>query len=55
MVAQAALDQAKINFGYTDIRSPIDGRIGLANYTMGNLVSPRPACSPPSSATIRST
>ncbi len=38
--AQAALDQANINLGYTEIRSPIDGRIGLANYTVGNLVGP---------------
>src|SRR6476660_4176450 len=30
MEAQAALDQADINLGYTEIRSPIDGRIGLA-------------------------
>jgi membrane fusion protein, multidrug efflux system len=37
---QAALDQANINLGYTDIRSPIDGRIGIANYTVGNLVGP---------------
>jgi membrane fusion protein (multidrug efflux system) len=27
--AQALLDQAEINLGYTEIRSPIDGRIGL--------------------------
>jgi membrane fusion protein (multidrug efflux system) len=40
MVAQAALDQAKINFDYTEIHSPIDGQIGLANYTVGNLVGP---------------
>ncbi len=38
--AQAALDQAKINLGYTEIRSPIDGRIGIAKYTVGNLVGP---------------
>ncbi len=38
--AKALLEQAKINFGYTEIRTPIDGRIGLANYTVGNLVSP---------------
>jgi membrane fusion protein, multidrug efflux system len=37
--AQALLEQAKINLGYTEIRSPIDGRIGLANFTVGNLVS----------------
>src|SRR5437870_7085643 len=38
MEAQAALDQAEINLGYTEIRSPIDGRIGLAIFTEGNLV-----------------
>ena len=38
--AQALLDQAEINLGYTEIRSPIDGRIGLAIYTVGNLVQP---------------
>ena len=38
MEAQAALDQAEINLGYTEIRSPIDGRIGLAIVTEGNLV-----------------
>jgi membrane fusion protein (multidrug efflux system) len=40
MEAQAALDQAQINLGYTEIRSPIDGRIGLATFTEGNLVQP---------------
>lgn len=40
MEAQAALDQAQINLGYTEIRSPIDGRIGIANFTIGNLVGP---------------
>jgi membrane fusion protein, multidrug efflux system len=40
MEAQAALDQAEINLGYTEIRSPIDGRIGLATFTQGNLVQP---------------
>jgi membrane fusion protein, multidrug efflux system len=38
--AQALLDQAEINLGYTEIRSPIDGRIGLARFTEGNLVQP---------------
>jgi membrane fusion protein (multidrug efflux system) len=38
--AQAHLDQAEINLGYTEIRSPIDGRIGLAIFTVGNLVQP---------------
>jgi membrane fusion protein, multidrug efflux system len=40
MEAQAALEQAEINLGYTEIRSPIDGRIGLAIFTKGNLVQP---------------
>ena len=40
LAAQALLDQADINLGYTQIRSPIDGRIGLANFTVGNLVDP---------------
>ncbi|MBV9514309.1 MAG: efflux RND transporter periplasmic adaptor subunit [Mycobacteriaceae bacterium] len=38
--AEATLQQAEINLGYTEIRSPIDGRIGLANFTVGNLVEP---------------
>jgi membrane fusion protein (multidrug efflux system) len=38
--AQALLEQAKINLSYTEIYAPIDGRIGIANYTVGNLVSP---------------
>lgn len=38
--AQAALEQAEINLRYTEIHAPIDGRIGLANFTVGNLVGP---------------
>jgi membrane fusion protein (multidrug efflux system) len=38
--AKAALTQAEVNLDYTDIRSPIDGRIGRTAYTMGNLVNP---------------
>jgi len=38
MQAQALLEQAEINLGYTEIRSPIDGKIGIANFTVGNLV-----------------
>jgi membrane fusion protein (multidrug efflux system) len=37
---QAALTQAQVNLGYTDIRSPINGRIGRTMYTVGNLVNP---------------
>ena len=40
LAAQAQLDQAEINLGYTEIRSPIDGRIGIAIFTVGNLVGP---------------
>ena len=40
MEEKAALEQAEINLGYTEIRSPIDGRIGLAILTKGNLVQP---------------
>jgi membrane fusion protein (multidrug efflux system) len=38
--AQAQLEQAEINLSYTEIRSPINGRIGLAIFTVGNLVQP---------------
>lgn len=38
--AEAALASAKLDLGYTRILSPIDGWIGLANYTVGNLVGP---------------
>lgn len=36
--AQAALDQANLNLGYTTIRSPITGVAGLAQVRVGNLV-----------------
>jgi membrane fusion protein, multidrug efflux system len=38
--AQAALEQAKINLSYTEIYAPLDGRIGRAAYSVGNLVGP---------------
>lgn len=38
--AQADIKTARINLGYTTIASPIDGRIGATNYTVGNLVGP---------------
>jgi membrane fusion protein, multidrug efflux system len=37
---KAALTLAEENLGYTDIYSPIDGRISITNYTIGNLVNP---------------
>ncbi|RFB75672.1 efflux RND transporter periplasmic adaptor subunit [Methylovirgula sp. 4M-Z18] len=36
---KAALTIAQENLGYTDIRAPIDGRIGLTALTKGNLVN----------------
>jgi membrane fusion protein (multidrug efflux system) len=38
--ARAALEQAEINLGYTLIRAPVAGRIGRANISVGNVVSP---------------
>ena len=38
--AQAALEQAQINLGYTDIHAPIGGRISRAAVSVGNLVGP---------------
>ena len=40
LTAQANLDTAKINLGYTDIRSPIAGKISRTKITKGNVVSP---------------
>ena len=37
--AQAQLETAQIDLDYTDIHSPIDGRIGRTSVTIGNLVS----------------
>jgi membrane fusion protein, multidrug efflux system len=38
--AQAQLHQSQINLDYTEIKSPIDGRIGRTSITIGNVVSP---------------
>ena len=38
--AEAQLRDAQINLSYTEIRSPIDGRIGRASASPGNIVSP---------------
>jgi membrane fusion protein, multidrug efflux system len=38
--AQAALEQAEINLGYTEIHAPIAGRISRADFSVGNLVGP---------------
>src|SRR5262249_25026676 len=39
--AQAALEQAKINFNYTEIKAPIAGRIGQSIFTVGSYVTPQ--------------
>lgn len=38
--AKAALEKAELNLAYTEIKAPIDGRIGRAAYAVGNLVGP---------------
>src|SRR5712672_2441877 len=38
--AQAQVQSSKINLNYTEIRSPIDGKIGRTAVTEGNVVSP---------------
>lgn len=38
--AEAALQAAQLNLDYTEIRAPINGSIGLARYSVGNLVGP---------------
>ncbi|MEL7727221.1 MULTISPECIES: efflux RND transporter periplasmic adaptor subunit [Achromobacter] len=37
--AQAALDYAKLNLGYTSIEAPVDGRVSRAEVTEGNVVA----------------
>jgi membrane fusion protein (multidrug efflux system) len=38
--AEAQLQQSKINLDYTEIRAPIDGKIGRTAITAGNYVNP---------------
>jgi membrane fusion protein (multidrug efflux system) len=40
LIAKAQLEIAQLNLSYTEIDAPISGRIGLANFTVGNLVGP---------------
>src|SRR5262245_59005441 len=37
---EAAVEQAKLNLGYTKIKSPIDGVAGIATAQVGDLVGP---------------
>jgi membrane fusion protein (multidrug efflux system) len=38
--ANAQLQTAQLNLGYTEIRAPIAGRIGISNISEGNVVGP---------------
>jgi membrane fusion protein (multidrug efflux system) len=40
LAAEAQLQQSQINLGYTEIRAPIDGKIGRTAVTAGNYVGP---------------
>ncbi|VFU09403.1 efflux RND transporter periplasmic adaptor subunit [Methylocella tundrae] len=40
LVAQANLQTAQINLGYTEIKAPISGMIGRTSVTKGNVVGP---------------
>ncbi len=37
--AQAALQTARLNLGYTQVKAPVSGRVGRIEITVGNLVS----------------
>jgi membrane fusion protein, multidrug efflux system len=41
--AQAALQAARLNLDYTQIRAPVTGRVGRLEITVGNLVAAGPA------------
>jgi membrane fusion protein, multidrug efflux system len=38
--AQAAVEKAKIDLGFTEIRSPVDGIVGVAQAQLGDFVGP---------------
>jgi len=40
--AQASLQSARLNLGYTEVRAPVAGRVGKLEITVGNLVSEGP-------------
>jgi len=41
--AQADLQAARLNLGYTEIRAPVSGRVGKIEITVGNLIAAGPA------------
>jgi membrane fusion protein (multidrug efflux system) len=38
--AEAAVEKARIDLGFTEVRSPVDGIVGLAQAQLGDLVGP---------------
>ncbi len=38
--AQAQFNDANRNLGYTNVKAPVDGKVGIINVTVGNYVSP---------------
>ncbi|WP_375459580.1 efflux RND transporter periplasmic adaptor subunit [uncultured Enterovirga sp.] len=40
--AEAALQSARLNLGYTEVRAPVSGRVGRREITVGNLVAAGP-------------
>jgi multidrug efflux system membrane fusion protein len=40
--AEAALQSARLNLGYTQVRAPVSGRVGRLEITVGNLVAAGP-------------
>ncbi len=40
--AKAALQTARLNLGYTEVRAPVEGRVGRLEVTVGNLVAAGP-------------
>jgi multidrug efflux system membrane fusion protein len=43
LAAQAALDSARLDLGYAEIRAPVSGRVGRLDITVGNLVDAGPS------------
>ncbi|BAL24885.1 efflux RND transporter periplasmic adaptor subunit [Azoarcus sp. KH32C] len=41
--AQAALQSARLNLGYTQVKAPVSGRVGKLEVTVGNLVAAGPS------------
>lgn len=40
---QAALQSARLNLGYTEVRAPVSGRVGRLEITVGNIVAAGPS------------